>query len=540
MMGLRAALLGSALLATMAFATETELKVQLLPGEGWHGGATTFGRQAPYGLKSQKLKFDIRRSGYQNGTAPLLLSTKGRYIWSDKAFAIELKEGTLILKGDASIKLYEGGKTLRDAYLTASKKHFPPSGKLPDLALIDKPQWNTWVELTYNQNQKDILAYAKAIAANGFPQGGVIMIDDTWQLGYGVWEFDPRRFNDPKGLIDELHAMGYKVMLWVCPFVSMDTPGYREMAFGLLDSGKKTPAGGFICQEKDDPKAVSWWNGKSADIDFTHPLGAAWFARNLKRLQEVYGVDGFKFDAGDTEQYRKPYLTNRPAEPYELCSAYAAIGLQFPLNEYRSCFGHAGQPIVLRLCDKDHRWEAVQQLIPDIIQSGLMGYPFVCPDMIASGSWMAFAPDAPTPYDRELFVRSAQVHALSPMMQFSAAPWRMLKGADLEAVRAAAQLRMKWTPYILEVAKASAQTGEPMLRSLEYAYPGQGWEKVADQFLMGDDLLVAPQVVKGATERTVVIPPGKWLADDGATYSGPAEVTIKTPLSRLPHFQRVQ
>ncbi|MDY5954781.1 MAG: glycoside hydrolase family 31 protein [Kiritimatiellia bacterium] len=529
----------AALFATVCAGGST-LKVQLLPGEGWHGGATTFGRQAPYGLKSGTVVFDIRRDNYSNGAVPFLVSTKGRTIWSDKAFSVSLKNGTMTLEGDAPIELSQSGKNLREAFLAAAKAHFPPSGKLPDRALFEKPQWNTWVELTYNQNQKDILAYARAVAANGFPQGGVLMIDDTWQYGYGIWEFDPRRFPNPKAMVDELHSLGFKVMLWVCPFVSMDSPGYREMAFGMLDAGKRVPAGGLICQYKNDPKPVNWWNGKSADIDFTHPLGAAWFARQLKRLQTDFGVDGFKLDAGDIHQYAKPYLTHKPAEPYELCEAYAAIGLQFPLNEYRACYRHAGEPIVLRLCDKDHSWAAVQQLVPDILQSGLMGYPFVCPDMIGSGSWLAFAPDAPTPYDPELFVRSAQVHALTAMMQFSAAPWRMLKGEHLDAVRSAAALRMKFTPYILSVAEASAKSGEPMVRSMEYQFPGHGWEQVTDQFLMGDDLLVAPQTVKGAAARAVAIPPGKWRADDGTVYSGPATVSVKTPLSRLPYFERVR
>lgn len=514
------------------------LSVKIQPGEGWHGGATLFGNEAPYGLKTGALAFDIRNNNYSNQAVPFLVSTKGRYIWSDKAFACSISNGTISIEGEASIELAEAGVTLKEAFLAAAKKHFPASGKLPDLALIEKPQWNTWVELTYNQNQKDILAYARAVKENGFPSGGVLMIDDTWQFGYGIWQFDPRRFSDPKGMIDELHAMGWKVMLWVCPFVSMDSPGYRELAFGLRDTGNRTKVGGLICAKPGDPKPVNWWNGKSAILDFTDPQGAAWFARELKSLQTKFGVDGFKLDAGDMDEYQMPYVTHEKATPSELCEAYAKIGLQFPLNEYRACFKQGGQPLVQRLCDKDHSWRAVQMLVPHMIQAGLLGYSFVCPDMIASGSWMAFAPDAPSPYEPEIFVRSAQVHALAPMMQFSAAPWRMLKGETLEAVRNAAWTRMKFTPYIVRVAKACAASGEPMLRSMEYEFPGHGWETVTDQFMMGSDLLVAPQVVKGAKKRPVVIPPGKWVADDGSVVTGPRTIEVQTPLSRLPHFTR--
>lgn len=531
-------------LATALAAGAEELKVKVLPGEGWWGGATVYGTKAPYGLKTGAVDFDIRKVNYENQAVPLLVSTKGRSVWSDKAFACTLADGVLTFTGDAPIVLATEGENLRTAFLAAAKKHFPASGKVPDLALVAKPQWNTWIELTYNQNQRDILAYAKAIKANGFPEGGVIMIDDTWQYGYGIWQFDPRRFSDPKAMCDELHSLGYKVMLWVCPFVSMDSPGYREMVFGMRDAGRHCEKGGLVmCKEKTVygqgfAKPTAWWNGVSAILDLTHPLGAAWFARELKRLQDDFGVDGFKLDAGDIDEFQPPYVTYRAASPSELCEAYAKIGLEFPLNEYRACFKMGGQPLVQRLCDKGHNWAAVQQLVPDMINCGLMGHSFVCPDMIGGGSWMAFMPDAPTPFDPELFVRSAQAHALAPMMQFSAAPWRMLKGEHLEAVRAAAWTRMKFADYILSVAKDSAKSGEPMLRAMEYEFPGEGAERLTDQFMLGSKLLVAPQVVKGAKTRTVFIPSGTWTADDGSVVTGPKTVEVETPLSRLPYFTK--
>jgi len=57
-----------------------------------------------------------------------------------------------------------------------------------------------------------------------------------------------------------------------------------------------------------------------------------------------YGVDGFKFDAGDIYQFKAPYVTHGKAAPSELCEAHAKIGLEFSLNEYRACFKMGGQP----------------------------------------------------------------------------------------------------------------------------------------------------------------------------------------------------
>ena len=77
-----------------------------------------------------------------------------------------------------------------------------------------------------------------------------------------------------------------------------------------------------------------------------------------------------------------------------------------------------------------------------------------------------------------------------------------------------------------------------MLRTLEYEFPNCGYADIRDQFMMGDFLMVAPQVCKGASSRAVVIPPGKWLADDGSLVEGPSRIVVRTPLSRLPYFTR--
>lgn len=145
-----------------------------------------------------------------------------------------------------------------------------------------------------------------------------------------------------------------------------------------------------------------------------------------------------------------------------------------------------------------------------------------------------FKPGAPV--DQELFVRSAQVHALSPMMQFSAAPWRVLDAEHFAAVKAAVDLRQRFVPRMLELAKESARTGEPMLRNLEYVFPGRGYEDVKDEFLLGNDILVAPVLTEGATARTVILPPGKWQAEDGAVYEGPKMIDVPAPLAKLPYF----
>ena len=91
------------------------------------------------------------------------------------------------------------------------------------------PQYNTWIELMYDQNQADILKYARGIRENGFP-AGVLMVDDNWQQNYGQWDFKQNKFPDAKAMIASLHADGFKVMLWICPFVHTNSEAYPRLA----------------------------------------------------------------------------------------------------------------------------------------------------------------------------------------------------------------------------------------------------------------------------------------------------------------------
>jgi alpha-glucosidase len=225
-----------------------------------------------------------------------------------------------------------------------------------------------------------------------------------------------------------------------------------------------------------------------------------------------------------------------PSSPNRQCELYAQFGLRFPLNEYRACWKMAGQPLAQRLHDKNHNWEDVRKLIPHMLTEGLAGYTFSCPDLIGGGNYISFL-DLKT-FDQDMVVRSAQIHALMPMMQFSVAPWRILDTEHLEAVKAATKIREKYTPLILELAKKSAKTGDPIVSSMEYSFPNQGFEKVIDQFMLGKTILVAP-ITKKANIREVIFPKGKWKADDGTVYKGGKTHSIDVKINRLPYFQLI-
>ena len=501
-----------------------------LPGERWWGGATALGSKMPFGKDLPP--FNLFNRNDNNQVSPLLVSNKGRYVWSDRPFTFSVRQGNLHLDSPfAPIAVSKkAGATLRDAYLAAMHAHFPPSGKLPDSLFFTMPQYNTWIELIYNQNQKDVLTYAEDIVKNGFPPG-IIMIDDNWQRHYGNFEFKPDRFPDPEGMVKRLHQMGFKVMLWVCPFVSADSPEYRDLA----------EKGFLLADTTSQPAIIKWWNGQSAVYDFTNPDARNHFIGLLRDVQQRYGIDGFKFDGGDNHFYHRTDLVSHGGKDIvsvDHTRAWAELGLAFPFNEYRAGWQMGGKELVQRLGDKDYSWQAVRLLIPDMIAAGLLGYAYACPDMIGGGSFATFLGIDATQFDQQLIVRSAQVHALMPMMQFSVAPWRILDAQHLQAVKAMAKLHAAFGHYILQCARQSATTGEPIVQSLEYAYPNHGYAEITDQWMLGARYMVAPMVSAG-TSRSVVLPPGKWKDDRGRVLKGGRTITIDVPLNRLPYYEKL-
>ena len=458
---------------------------------------------------------------------------------------VRIENGEFNLSAESEIIICQASDSLKGAYLTASRRHFPFSGKVPPLKFFETAQYNTWMELDYHQNQADILKYAHGIIDNGY-EPGVLMIDEGWHTRYGLWEWDLTKFPDPKSMIKELHDLGFKVMLWVVPLVSAD--GQR---FGMSYFPYHKHLDGACGDKKyylrtDDGKVaiVEWWNGFSAILNMCNPDDVEFLDSKLQRLTHEYGVDGFKFDGGPIEMYNNISIVNGKQtrySPAELNIAWNDFGTRYEYHEYKDTYKGGGKPVIQRLRDRCHSWsgDGINTVIPSIILQGLIGHPFICPDMIGGGEWsFNYLPGFKC--DEELFVRMAQASALLPMMQFSWAPWRMLDKHHADICLEAARLHKKFAPYIIEQVKASAVSGEPIVRHMEYQYPHKGYERVLDQFMLGDDILVAPVVIQGQTERQVILPEGKWRYLGQTEYEGGKTVTVPSPIHILPYFERIK
>ena len=251
-----------------------QVKIEVKDGVAWWSGISNHGQLMPL----QNGYVADLNDNYGNQVQSLMLSSAGEVVWSEEPFKISLSNNQLMVESSSSTIIYKKvGKTLKEAFLYASENWFPATGQMPDELLFSAPQYNTWIELMYDQNEEDIYEYANQIIKNGFPPG-VLMIDDNWQQDYGKWDFKATRFTNPKKMMDSLHQMGFKVMLWVCPMVSPDSEEYRYLASKDL----------LLMEESGLPAIVRWWNGASGILDLSKQGAADWFKEQLDYLQNTY------------------------------------------------------------------------------------------------------------------------------------------------------------------------------------------------------------------------------------------------------------
>ena len=263
-----------------------------------------------------------------------------------------------------------------------------------------------------------------------------------------------------------------------------------------------------------------------------------------------YGVDGFKFDGGSMTAYTNSRVINGQYRgtsegkysPLRQNIAWNEFGARYKFHEYKDTYKGGGKATIQRLCDRNHHWnkDGINTIIPNSLVQGLLGHPFICPDMIGGGEW-SYNVKPGFKVDEELFIRMAQVSVFFPMMQFSWAPWRVLSEKSCKYIAYLADLHTKMAPEIFEIIKArSATTGEPVIRTLEYEYPHCGYEQIKDEYLCGGDILVCPIVTQGTFEKDVVIPKeAEWQDERGNLYEEGIH-RIKTPIDRLLWFRKVK
>lgn len=500
------------------------MKLQIQTDEYWWGLFADRGVEMPYSAKTE-LEIPVRAC---DQGAFVLVSNMGRYLYSETPHAVVFQNGCIICPDADEIELADGYCDLRGACRALAAKYFSADKKIPHEKFFAVPQYNTWIELMYDQNQKDILNYAEEIVKNGM-EPGILMIDEGWANDYGCFDFSKERFEAPQAMVARLHELGFTVMLWVVPIISPDSGVFREL--------RETD---ILLRDRDGNIAIrEWWNGYSAVLDLSNPKAVEWFCGKLDTCMEKYGVDGFKFDAGDEYFYRKDDRYFTPTCPYGMTEFYNRLGTRYAFNEFRAGWNVKGNPYVCRLQDKLHSWDTsgLAAIVPDMLAQGIIGCYFGCPDMIGGGSYGSFLGDFKA--DEELYIRWIEASALCPMMQFSIAPWRVLTAGNLKIVQRYVKLHESYGKELLQLARNAAEHGEPILRYMEYEFPHQGLAEVTDQFMLGSRILAAPVLKKGERTREVHLPAGRWRHGD-KVYEGAGAVTVEAALEILPVFEKLE
>jgi alpha-glucosidase (family GH31 glycosyl hydrolase) len=420
------------------------------------------------------------------------------------------------------------GENIRAAHQLALT-HLGRPKTAPPRELFERPIWTTWARFKMDITQTQTLQFADEIIAHEYPRS-VMEIDDRWQSAYGDLDFDAQKFPDPGAMVKQLHARGFRVTLWVPPFIQRESKLFAPAA-----------QKGFLLTHFDtgEPVLTRWWQGFGALVDVFNPDARAWWLAHLQRLQILYGIDGFKFDAGESNFIPRDVRRSEAMLRQRYADAYVAFVAQnFEWTEVRCGWRSQARGVFFREWDKWSRWgidNGLHSLLTQALTLGLIGYPFVLPDMIGGNAYNGEAPDA------ELMIRWTQLTAALPSMQFSIAPWDFGKATDAICKRYA-QLHETLAPVFQECIAETLRDGTPMVRPLFWhALDDARTYAIDDEFLLGEKLLVAPVVKPGQTARDIYLPQGTWRDYWNRTeYNGAQELkNYPAPLDTLPLFERV-
>lgn len=418
--------------------------------------------------------------------------------------------------------------------------------------------WATgpWIWRNENRDQAEVEDDVRQLRALDLPTSG-LWIDRPYATEVNTFDYDPAKFRDAGVMVSAIQAAGLKLALWHTPYLAAGAEPYFSQA---------TAQGLF------PPKQGTWLNRWGAPLDFTRPEAVV-FWRNLLTRYTNAGVEGFKLDfaedivsglsgraSGWTFANGETDRTMTDGYPRRYHDTYRAVLANndgFLLVRHAR-WGEQQTGVVVWPGDIDATLTRYGETFVDRGGDSVIGVGGL-PSAVRAGIGLAmsgfpyFASDTGgyrhSPPDKETFLRWVEHSALMPVMQTgdssSQPPWLYTpeNGRDAEALdtyREYARLHLRLFPFFWSHVKAMATHGRPVVRAFGLSFPALGLHP-EDQYLLGDELLVAPVETKGVTARTLVKPPGRWFRfSDGAELTGEAgaTVTVQAPLTVLPLYLR--
>ncbi|MEJ5995703.1 TIM-barrel domain-containing protein [Pedobacter sp. Du54] len=476
---------------------------------------------------------------------PFFMSTKGYGIFMHNSFATDWDMGAS--KNDQySFKAADGELDYYFIYgpkfsniLTNYTSITGKSPMLPQFALglhAGTYSGGTWGHEA-ESSDRYVVELAKKYRELGIPVD-LFWLDSTWRLfgengGKGATTFEWREtFKNPKSMFDTLYAMNYKMVgLHIRPRFD------NAKKLNLLDQAR---AKGFTYPE----------NGKPGEfVNFFDSAAVKWWWQNGVMKVANLGAKFLKTDEGSAfgalaNESEKVGPTGKQAEKLHnvFPIAYAKAPFQAfekfngfrGLNQTREGYSGIQRYPYIFAGDWPSEWQYFAPVIKAGLNIGLSGV----------GSWAHCMGGFEHQADPELYIRWVQFGMFSPIALVFGMdhpgykePWKYGDEA-LRNFKKYDLLRYRLFPYLYTTMHQQYETGVPMMRALVLDHQDdENVYEIADQYMFGDHLLIAPVTTKGAITRSVYLPKGTWFNYwTGQKYDGHAYHHVVAPLDTLPIF----
>ncbi|MET0570530.1 MAG: TIM-barrel domain-containing protein [Pedobacter agri] len=476
---------------------------------------------------------------------PFFMSTKGYGIFFHNSFATEWDMGSSN-KDQYSFKAADGeldyyfiyGPTF-PAILNSYTSITGKSPMLPQFALglhAGTYSGGTW---GYEEKTSDqyVVELARKYRALGIPVD-LLWLDSTWRLfgekgGKGATSFEWREtFKNPKGMFDSIYAMNYKMVgLHLRPRFD------NAKKLNLLDQAQQK---GFTYPE----------NGKPGEfVNFFDEKATQWWWENGVMRVAKLGAKFLKTDEGSAfgalaNESEKVGPTGKEAERLHnlFPVAYAkAPFLEFEkfndfrgLNQTREGYSGIQRYPYIFAGDWPSEWQYFAPVIKAGLNVGLSGV----------GSWAHCMGGFEHQADPELYIRWVQFGMFSPIALVFGMdhpgykePWNYGNEA-LQNFKKYDLLRYRLFPYLYSSMHQQYETGIPMMRALVLNYQDdENVYEIGDQYMFGDNFMVAPVTTKGAITRSIYLPEGTWFNYyTGEKFDGKSYHHVVAPLETIPLF----
>ena len=428
---------------------------------------------------------------------------------------------------------------------------------LPDFAL------GFWQCKLRYRTEQELLSVVREYKQRGLPLAVIVSDYFHWHM-MGDWAMDPRDWPDPAGMIKELKEMGVELMVSIWPTVNPSNPVFGEMVERGLLAQTIHGVQAHMAIADTSPEGVSM----VSFYDATNPEAREFVWQRVKKNYLDCGVRVFWLDADEPELMPMHAENIRFAlgtgpevmNIYPLLHQQAfydgmqAAGQQEVINLSRSAWaGTQRYGAAVWSGDIRSRFEVLRAQIPAGLNIAMSGIPWWTTDI---GGFMDG--DIRTDYFKELIVRWFQYGVFCPLFRLHGVrqPLNGLYGAQssgadnevwsfgeraYEIISHLLFLREKLKPYLRDLNRAAHEHGAPPMRPLYYEFPADpAVVNLADQFMLGPDLLVAPVTEQGAIWREAYLPAGTtWLeAWSGEEFQGGQLLQANAPLERIPVYWR--